>query len=302
MSNKKTAVRRIIIYCVLAYLPIYIITPLMNMHYGELMFASGNTAVGIYLFGVLGMFAPAAANLITRLITRENMENSLLALNFKGNGRYYAASVLAVMAELLLGVILFRIFYLKDMSLAEAFPTEALGDKTASFLSRISYSIVVFFPAFGEEWGWRGYLMPKLTQIMSKPAAIVTGGVIWGLWHAPLTISGHNFGVDYPFYPWLGILLMCLLCVAENAFLTLLTERTGSVYPASFFHMINNNCSLPLVLSFFGSEETVRIANGISSVKAFLTISFIPVIILGAVSFALLMRKQNPSAEKISVK
>ncbi len=296
MSNKKTAVRRIIIYCVLAYLPIYVITPLMNMYYGELIFASGNTAVGIYLFGVLGMFAPAAANLITRLITREGMENSLLALNFKGNGRYYAASVLAVMAELLIGVILFYAFFLNGMSLAEAFPTEALGDKTASFLSRISYSIVVFFPAFGEEWGWRGYLMPKLTQIMSKPAAIVTGGVIWGLWHAPLTISGHNFGVDYPFYPWLGILLMCLLCVANNAFLTLLTERTGSIYPASFFHMVDNNCSLLVLLNFFGSEKALSVANSISSVQAFLTVLFIPTAVLGAASFVLLVRKPGTRA------
>ncbi len=291
MSNKKTAVRRIIIYCVLAYLPIYVITPLMNMYYGELMFASGNTAVGIYLFGALGMFAPAAANLLTRLITREGMDNSLLALNFKGNGRYYAASVLAVMAELLIGVILFYTFFLNGMSLAEAFPPEALGDKTASFLSQISYSIVVFFPAFGEEWGWRGYLMPKLTAIMSKPAAIVTGGVIWGLWHAPLTISGHNFGVDYPFYPWLGILLMCLLCVANNAFLTLLTERTGSIYPASFFHMVDNNCSLLVLLNFFGSEKALNVADSVPSVQAFLTVLFIPAAVLGAASFVLLVRK-----------
>lgn len=291
MSNKKTAVRRIIIFCVLAYLPIYVITPLMNMYYGELIFSSGNTSVRIFLFGSLGMLAPAAANLLTRLITKEGMENSLLALNFKGNGRYYAASVLAVVAEVLTGTVLFYAFYLNGMSLAEAFPPEALGDKTASFLSRIAYSIVVFFPAFGEEWGWRGYLMPKLTAIMSKPAAIVAGGVIWGLWHAPLTISGHNFGVDYPLYPWLGILLMCLLCVEENAFLTLLTERTGSVYPASFCHMVHNNCSLLVLLSFFGSEKTLTVAGSVSSVQAFLTVLFIPTAILGAVSFVLLVKR-----------
>ena len=292
MSNKKAEIRRIVIFCVLAYLPIYIITPLMNMHYGELMFASGKTAVGIYLFGALGMFAPAAANLLTRLITKEGMEKSLLGLNFKGNGRYYAASVLAALAEVLTGLILFYAFYLNSMSLAEAFPPEALGDKTAMYLSQVVYSIVVFFPAFGEEWGWRGYLMPKLTQVMGKPAAIVTGGVIWGVWHAPLTVSGHNFGVDYPFYPWLGILLMCLLCVADNAFLTFLTERTGSIYPASFFHMVNNNCSLMVMLTFFGSKETLAISESVPSVQAFLTILLAPTAILGAVSFVLLVRKK----------
>ncbi len=296
MSNKgskRSEIRRIIIFCVLAYLPVWIITPLMNMHYGELMFASGNTAVGIYLFGVFGMFAPAAANLATRLITREGMENSFLALNFKGNGRYYLMSVLAVMAELLCGAVLFYAVYLNGMSFAEAFPPAALGEKTASFLFRISYSIVIFFTAFGEEWGWRGYLMPKLTRLMGKPAAVIVGGVIWGIWHAPLTVSGHNFGVDYPFYPWLGILLMCLLCAADNAFLTLLTERTGSVYPASFFHMLNNNCSLMVLLNIFGGEETLAIAESVPPVRAFLTVLFVPTAILGAVSFVLLSRKSR---------
>ncbi len=293
MSNKRYDICRIIIFCVLAYLPIWVLTPLMNMYYGELIFASGNMSAGIYLFGVFGMFAPAAANLLTRLITKEGMENSLLALNFKGNGRYYAASVLAVMAELLSGVVLFYAFFLNGMSLSAVFPPVALGDKAASFLFQISFSIVVFFPAFGEEWGWRGYLMPKLMRLMGKPAAIAVGGVIWGIWHAPLTVSGHNFGVDYPFYPWLGILLMCLLCIADNAFLTFLTERTGSVYPASFFHMVNNNCSLMVLLNYFGSEETLAIAESVPSVQAFLMILFVPTAILGAVSFALLLRKQN---------
>lgn len=293
MNNKRSEIRRIIIFCVLAYLPIWVVTPLLNIHNGELMFASGNMAVGIYLFGAMGMFAPAAANLITRLITREGMENSFLALNFKGNGRYYAASVLAVMAELLCGAVIFRAVFLNGISLSEAFPPVDLGDKAASFLLQISYSIVVFFPAFGEEWGWRGYLMPKLTRLMGKPAAIVVGGVIWGIWHAPLTVSGHNFGVDYPFYPWLGILLMCLLCIANNAFLTLLTERTGSVYPASFFHMVNNNCSLMVLLDLFGSEETRSIAESVPSVRAFLTILFVPTAILGAVSFVLLSRRDR---------
>jgi len=297
MSNKTLTIRRIIIFCVLAYLPIAVITPLMNMYYGELIFVSGNTSAGIYLFGVFGMFAPAAANLLTRLITKEGMENSLLGLNIKGNGRYYAASVLAVIAELLLGGILFYVIFMNGVSLAEAFPPEALGDKAASFLFRMSYSIVVFFTAFGEEWGWRGYLMPKLTKIMSKPAAVLVGGVIWGLWHAPLTISGHNFGVDYPFYPWLGILMMCLVCVANNAFLTLLTERTKSVYPASFFHIVENNCSLLVLLNLFGSEKTLSVAESIPTLQSFLIILFIPTAILGVVSFVLLIKKQRPRSE-----
>lgn len=90
--------------------------------------------------------------------------------------------------------------------------------------------------------------MPKLLEVMPKPVAVIVGGVIWGLWHAPLTISGHNFRLDYKFYTWLGILLMCVFCILMNAFLTLLTERTKSVYPAAFCHAINNNINAVILL------------------------------------------------------
>lgn len=291
MSNKSLTIRRIVIFCALAFLPLIIVTPLLNMYYGEFIFVSEKAAVGSYVFGLLGMMSPAAANLLTRLITKEGMKNSFLALDLKGKGRYYAASVLTVLAEGLLGIILFCVFFMNGMSLTEIFPAEGLSDKSATILFQISYSVVVFFPAFGEEFGWRGYLMPKLCKVMSKPAAVVVGGVIWGLWHAPLTISGHNFGVDYPLYPWLGILMMCIICVAENAFLTLLTERTGSVFPASFYHMVNNNCAIPTIIGIFGSEAAISTANNIPSIQAALMILFIPLAVVGTVSFILILRK-----------
>lgn len=293
MSNKTLTIRRIVIFCVLAFLPLCVITPVLNAYYGEMLFLSQNAAVGTYLYGMLGMMSPALAALLTRLVTNEGMRDSRLALNIKGNGGYYAASVLAVIAQTLLGLLLFSVLYLDGMSLSEAYPAEGLDGKAASWLMMISYSVVVFFPAFGEEWGWRGYLMPKLLEVMSKPAAVVAGGVIWGLWHAPLTVSGHNFGVDYPLYPWLGILLMCVTCTAENAFLTLLTEKTGSIYPASFYHMVSNNCSLMLFLTLFGSEQAVAAANAIPTIQSYLTIMLIPTVILGTVSFILLLRRPD---------
>ncbi len=35
---------------------------------------------------------------------------------------------------------------------------------------------------FGEEWGWRGYLLPKLLPLGERKALLVSG-VIWGVWH-----------------------------------------------------------------------------------------------------------------------
>ena len=293
MSNKSITVRRIVIFCALAFLPLTVMAVLMNLYYGELFFVSEKASVGIYLSGMLGMLFPAAAALLTRLITKEGMGNHFLALNFKGHGGWYAASVLVPLCEAAAALMLLCAFYLNGMSFTEIFPAEGMEDKIAIILFQISYSVLVFFPAFGEEWGWRGYLMPKLCELMPKPAAVVVGGVIWGLWHAPLTISGHNFGVDYPGYPFVGILTMCVMCVAENAFLTLLTEKTGSIYPASFSHMVNNNCSLTVFLGIFGSEKALAAVDDLSSLKAALTLLIPITVIVGIVSFILLMKKRK---------
>ena len=66
----------------------------------------------------------------------------------------------------------------------------------------------------GEEWGWRGYLVPKLTEKLSVVPTLLISGIIWGLWHAPLTVMGHNYGLGYSGYPYTGILAMCAFCVA----------------------------------------------------------------------------------------
>jgi membrane protease YdiL (CAAX protease family) len=37
---------------------------------------------------------------------------------------------------------------------------------------------------FGEEYGWRGYLLPKLLPLGELRASLLVG-VIWGVWHFP---------------------------------------------------------------------------------------------------------------------
>ena len=89
---------------------------------------------------------------------------------------------------------------------------------------------------FGEEWGWRGYLMPKLGQRLPIVPTLLISGVIWGLWHAPLTALGHDYGVNYPGWPVLGIFAMCCFCTVVGIFLSYVTIRTGSCLAAAFGH------------------------------------------------------------------
>lgn len=47
--------------------------------------------------------------------------------------------------------------------------------------------------AFGEELGWRGYLLPRLQELLGYWPGLLGHGAIWGLWHAPLiAVSNVN--------------------------------------------------------------------------------------------------------------
>lgn len=292
MNSKKDTIKRLVIYLLIAFIPFWIIIPVLNSIYGEPIYASEKAATAAYAVGVFGMLIPSVAHLITRLVTKEGFKNSYLGLNFKGNAKYYIASVAVKLAEVLVFVVLAWQIFAGDLSFSEAFASDEKVARICSYILTISASIIVFFPAFGEEWGWRGYMMPKLTELMGKPAAIIVGGILWGLWHAPLTIAGHNFGVDYDFFPWLGILLMCIFCTFMNAFLTLLTEKTKSIYPASFCHMINNNCGGMIFIALFGSEafiEKISAVNAVTLMPCMMGTS----VVVGIISFILLIKKEK---------
>ena len=74
-----------------------------------------------------------------------------------------------------------------------------------------------------------------LKQFKVVPALLLSG-LIWGLWHAPLTVMGHNYGVGYPGYPFMGIFAMCLFCIAMGIILSYVTIKTKSCIPAIMGH------------------------------------------------------------------
>jgi membrane protease YdiL (CAAX protease family) len=94
--------------------------------------------------------------------------------------------------------------------------------------------------SFGEEYGWRGYLQRELVKL-GKVKGILLLGIIWGIWHAPVIMMGHN----YPGYPLAGVFLMTAYTVGLGFALSYAVFKSGSVLLASYLHALNNQ-----VLSF----------------------------------------------------
>ena len=47
---------------------------------------------------------------------------------------------------------------------------------------------------------------------------------------------GWDYGLDYPGYPWAGVAVLTLCCVAMSAWTGWLTCRAGCIWPATLFH------------------------------------------------------------------
>ena len=298
-SEKKLTVKRLVIFLVISFLPLSMLIPILWAVYGEPLYSGKNEQLAVisYLTGVFGMMVPSVAHLITRLVTKEGFDNTYLGVHFKGKEGYWFASVAVKLIEGWAGLFLLWAIFMKDTAFNEAYPNINMQNMGA-YLLQLAASIIIFFPAFGEEWGWRGYMMPKLLELMPKPAAVIVGGIIWGLWHAPLTIAGHNFGTDYPGYPFVGILMMCLFCVLMNCFLTLVTEKTRSIYPASFIHMINNSLSTAILLTVFGSETAIQKVQELNSIELFFAMTCFTAM-TAVISFVLFIKKDKSKIESI---
>lgn len=254
--SKKTEIKRLIIYLILSFgmaWTIFIIYILTGNKW------DGSNA-NLESFVGLGMLTPFLAHILTRWITKEGFamtgkDSIMLGISFK-NKKWifflFALFIPWIVFEA--GYAITLVFFpdLFDMEIYKQFGIDKLMVYFMPVISIISATIISF-AALGEEAGWRGYMMPKLIKIMGMKKALIAGGIIWGLWHAPLTCIGHNFGTDYPGFPYLGILLMCIDCVCMGIVLTFITVKTGSVWPAAIMHSVNN--ANPCILSFFMNLE-----------------------------------------------
>ena len=124
--------------------------------------------------------------------------------------------------------------------------------------------------AFGEEFGWRGFLLHQLSALGFWRSSWLIG-FFWGVWHLPVIVNGHN----YPGHPLIGSLMMTLLTMLLSPLIGYVRLRAQSVFAAAIFHGTFNAAA---TLAIFLNGGTALLV-GMTGLVGLLTLFFADVVL-----------------------
>ncbi|MCO8268018.1 CPBP family intramembrane metalloprotease [Haloferax sp. AB510] len=224
-------------------------------------------ALGLPLWLVLVstfyMFSPSVANVVTRLVTGEGWADLQIRPAVRLNVGTYLLAWLVPGLFIAVGAALFFALFPAYFD-PDATALRGVLPAGTSFelvlVAQVVQALVLGATvntafAFGEEFGWRGYLLQKLLPLGPRRAILLLG-VVWGAWHWPLIALGYNYGFDYPGAPWTGFLAMVWMTTMVGVFLAWVALRADSVWPAALGHgMFNAFGSLGVVFATTGAPS-----------------------------------------------
>jgi membrane protease YdiL (CAAX protease family) len=177
---------------------------------------------------LLGVFAPGLVALaLTERYEGRAATRALIARIFKWDvgARWYAFAILYIPAIKLVVALVHRI-------VTDAWPR--FGQEPVYAMA--AALLVSTWIQAGEEVGWRGYALPRLSERFGLAQASVILGGIWATWHLPIFFFpvGDLLGQSFPLY--------LLQVTAISVTMAWLYWRTGgSLLIVMLFHAAVNN-------------------------------------------------------------
>jgi membrane protease YdiL (CAAX protease family) len=222
---------------------------------------------------------PVAGLLLTGLVAGRAGYAELLSrlLRWRVGARWYAVALLT--APILAAAVLLVLSRTSPAYLPGILTT---SDAASLLLPGIAAGLL---GGFGEELGWTGFATPRLRRRYGVPATGLIVGVLWGVWHYPVTpawISGTYTG-DLPLALFLalnGVLCLVGQLTAYRVLMVWVYERTGSLLlavlmhaslivstlfalaPAALAGVVYVTWSLALAAAFWVAVAAVAVANG----------------------------------------
>ena len=143
------------------------------------------------------------------------------------------------------------------------FDLGSFGLRTTRLMPQV---IVILLIALGEEYGWRGFMLPRLLNRFSAFHSSVILGLVWGFWHFPAYLIGTGVPKEMNFFVFL------LWVVLGTLFMSWVYYYTRSVLTSILIHISANAAFnyLPLLPEFTGSMKTFWIFVSLLSLFVFL--------------------------------
>jgi membrane protease YdiL (CAAX protease family) len=190
--------------------------------------------LGFLVWGV----APLASCLIVRAVARDWGDLGIRP-GFREHWPWYLVSLLSYPAAIALALGLGAA---QNVVRFQGFAWLAFGQAFVPAL------VIYFVFALFEEFGWRGYLAPKMYALgLNVFLAHVLIAIIWASWHLPYirflsAYTSEDLGAYLPRF-YLG-------CYAFTIVYGEIRMRTDSVWPAVAMHWFGNAIANPLVAGF----------------------------------------------------
>lgn len=272
----KKAIRFSIIVCLFSWAMFAVV------HWG---FGLGaDTPVGLMVFSSIYMFFPMITALVLQAIDKEKFNHTGL-VNFKIKWSWLVAWLLPV-AMVLLCILVNGLLpgvslqYSAEQLINQYHVPEDQQEMVREQLGSIPAYLMVLIllvsgltagasvnalAAFGEEYGWRNYLVHALREKKIWSASLFIG-VVWGLWHFPLILQGHN----YPNEPYWGVLLMVVFCVLLGVVELYFVLKTKSMIVAAIMHGTVNAVAGTTIYFTLGGNDFL---NGMTGLAGFIVMA-----------------------------
>ena len=245
-----------------------------------------DTPVGLSVFSTLYMFFPMATALVLQKIDKEKLNHTGL-VNFKFSWVWLVAWLLPVVMVFLCILVNgmmpgVELKYSAEQLINQYHVPEdqqEMGrEQMARFPAWLMLIMTVFSGlltgitinalfAFGEEYGWRNYLVHALREHKFWTAALFIG-IVWGLWHFPLILMGHN----YPNEPQWGVLLMVVFCVLAGILELYFVLKTKSMIVAAIMHGTINAVAGVVIYFTLGGNDFL---NGMVGLSGFIVMTLV---------------------------
>jgi membrane protease YdiL (CAAX protease family) len=105
-------------------------------------------------------------------------------------------------------------------------------------IANVSVRPYVFWPVFssmGEEFGWRGFILPKLLARFSPLKSGILLGLVWALWHVPMHYIAYR-GFGALMLPTIGTIGFVNLTLQSVIMTWLFVKSRGSVRLMVLYH------------------------------------------------------------------